>query len=61
MITVMVLTLVPLLKLDVKEQKKLIVSITDVLGRPTKEALKTSYLFYIYDDGTVEKRIIKQK
>jgi len=42
----------------VKEEKKLL-SITDVLGRPTKETPST-ILFYIYDDGTVEKRIIKQ-
>jgi len=41
----------------VEEEKKLI-SITDVLGRPTKET-KNKLLFYIYDDGTVEK-IIKQ-
>jgi hypothetical protein len=39
----------------VKEEKKLI-SITDVLGRPTKE-IPNTLLFYIYDDGTVEKRI----
>jgi len=41
----------------VKEEKKLM-AITDVLGRPTKET-KNKLLFYIYDDGTVEK-IIKQ-
>jgi len=42
----------------VKEKKKLL-SITDILGRTTKE-IKNKLLFYIYDDGTVEKRIIKQ-
>jgi len=42
----------------VKEEKKLL-STTDVLGRPTKE-IKNKLLFYIYDDGTVEKKIIKQ-
>jgi len=42
----------------VKEKKKLL-SITDILGRTTKE-IKNTPLFYIYDDGTVEKRIIKQ-
>ena len=42
----------------VKEEKKLI-SITDVLGRPTKE-IKNKLLFYIYNDGTVEKKLIKQ-
>ena len=30
--------------------------ITDLLGRPTKE-IKNTLLFYIYDDGSVEKRI----
>jgi len=29
----------------------------DVLGRETKE-IKNSLLFYIYNDGTVEKKII---
>ena len=42
----------------VKEEKKLL-SITDILGRSTKEN-KNQLLFYIYDDGTVEKKIIKQ-
>ena len=37
-------------------QKK-IIKITDVLGRETKGA-KNESLFYIYDDGTVEKRIV---
>ena len=33
------------------------ISITDVLGRETKDK-KNTPLFYIYDDGTVEKKII---
>jgi len=33
--------------------------ITDLLGRPTKEN-KNKLMFYIYDDGTVEKKIIKK-
>ena len=33
--------------------------ITDILGRPTKE-IKNKTLFYIYSDGSVEKKIIKQ-
>ena len=33
--------------------------ITDLLGRPTKQN-KNELLFYIYDDGTVEKKLIKQ-
>ena len=42
----------------VKKEKKLL-SITDILGRPTKEN-KNQLLFYIYDDGTVERKLIKQ-
>jgi hypothetical protein len=41
-----------------KEEKKLL-SITDILGRPTKE-IKNKLLFYIYEDGTVEKKITKK-
>ena len=33
--------------------------ITDLLGRPTKE-IKNQLVFYIYDNGTVERKIIKQ-
>ena len=33
-----------------------LVFITDILGRKTKD-IKNELLFYIYDDGTVEKRI----
>jgi hypothetical protein len=40
---------------NLKSIKKLI-KIVDVLGRETKKA-KSQPLFYIYDDGTVEKRI----
>ena len=47
----------PLLSRIQKEKK--LISITDVLGRPTKE-IKNKLLFYIYDDGTVEKKLIKQ-
>ena len=36
---------------------KKILKVTDVLGRETK-GTKNELLFYIYDDGTVEKRII---
>ena len=38
-------------------EKKLL-KITDLLGRPTNK-LKQQLLFYIYDDGTVEKKYIK--
>ena len=38
---------------DVKE----IIKITDILGRESK-GTKNKPLFYIYDNGTVEKRII---
>ena len=33
--------------------------ITDLLGRPAKEN-KNKLLFYIYNNGTVEKKVIKQ-
>ena len=36
--------------------KKELLKITDILGRETKETNQP--LFYIYDDGTVEKRIV---
>ena len=41
--------------LNDKKNKKLL-RITNVLGKATKPTLNTP-LFYIYDDGTVEKRI----
>jgi hypothetical protein len=41
------------------QAKKELIMITDLLGRPTKE-IKNQLLFYIYDDGSVEKKIIKQ-
>ena len=44
----------PLLKRGVKK----LIKITDLLGRPTKE-IKNQVLFYIYDDGTVQRKIIK--
>ena len=39
--------------------KKQLVMITDLLGRPTKE-IKNQILLYIYKDGTVERKLIKQ-
>jgi len=48
----------PLLQ-RIKAKKKLI-AITDLLGRPTKEN-KNKLMFYIYDNGTVEKKLIKNK
>ena len=36
-----------------------LIMITDLLGRPTKE-IKNQLLFYIYSDGTVERKLIKQ-
>ena len=36
-----------------------LIMITDLLGRPTKEN-KNQLLFYIYSDGTVERKLIKQ-
>jgi len=35
-----------------------LIMITDVLGRPVTE-IKNQLLFYIYDDGTVQKKLIK--
>ena len=37
--------------------KAKLLKVTDILGRKTK-GTKNKSLFYIYDDGTVEKRII---
>ena len=45
--------------INIKENKKLI-KIFDILGRETKEK-KNTPLFYIYDDGTVEKKITTNK
>jgi len=44
---------------EIKEYttKKELLKITDLLGRKTK-GTKKKVLFYIYDDGTVEKRIV---
>jgi len=39
------------------ENKRELLKVTDLLGRETK-GTKNEVLFYIYDDGTVEKRII---
>ena len=41
------------------QEKKELIMITDLLGRPTKE-IKNQLLFYIYNNGTVEKKLIKQ-
>tara|TARA_R110002072_G_scaffold199823_1_gene357560 strand:- start:182 stop:697 length:516 start_codon:yes stop_codon:yes gene_type:complete len=38
---------------------KELIMITDLLGRPTKEN-KNKLLFYIYSDGTVQRKLIKQ-
>ena len=38
---------------------KELIMITDLLGRPTKEN-KNQLLLYIYNDGTVERKLIKQ-
>ena len=40
-------------------EKKLLM-ITDLLGRPIKES-KNKLMFYIYDDGTTEKKLINNK
>jgi hypothetical protein len=43
--------------IDEQNQNKTLLKITDVLGRKSK-GTKDTPLFYIYDDGTVEKKII---
>ena len=47
----------PLLSRAQKEKK--LISVTDLLGRPTKET-NNKLLFYIYDDGSVNRKIIKE-
>ena len=42
---------------DFVEDKKRLINVVDFLGRQSK-GLKNQALFYIYDDGTVEKRIV---
>jgi len=41
------------------EEKNKLIMITDLLGRPVKEN-KNQLLFYIYSDGTVKRKLIKQ-
>ena len=41
------------------QTKKELIMITDLLGRPAKQN-KNQLLFYLYNDGTVEKKLIKQ-
>ena len=41
------------------QQTKELMMITDLLGRPAKQS-KNKLLFYLYNDGTVEKKLIKQ-
>jgi hypothetical protein len=42
---------------DIANNKSILVKITDMLGQETPYR-KNTPLFYIYNDGTVEKRII---
>ena len=48
----------PLLSRIQKEKK--LISVTDLLGRPSKEG-DNKLLFYLYDDGSVNKKIIINK
>jgi hypothetical protein len=41
-----------------RQMEKKIIAITDLLGRPTKE-IKNQLLFYIYNDGSVKRKLIK--
>ena len=45
------------LSIEEQSQNKTLLKITDILGRELEE-IKNTPLFYIYDDGTVEKKII---
>ena len=47
----------PLLKRE--QVRKELIMITDLLGRPIKQS-KNKLLFYLYNDGSVEKKLIKQ-
>jgi hypothetical protein len=42
---------------DIERNNKRILKITDVLGRD-RNGIKNELLFYLYDDGTVEKLVI---
>ena len=48
-------TIVGMNDFDMNETERILLKITDLLGRETKQTNQP--LFYIYDDGTVEKRI----
>ena len=50
------LTINPTGLLNITNTEKTLFKVTDLLGRETK-GTKNEVLFYIYDDGTVEKRI----
>jgi hypothetical protein len=41
-----------------KNNKKKLIKIVDVLGRTSTEKQTNTPLFYIYDNGSVEKKII---
>ena len=51
-----VVSCTPLTNIDFFEEKKRLINVVDFLGRQSKE-LKNQPLFYIYDDGTVDKKI----
>ena len=51
------LTINPTGLLNITNTEKTLFKVTDLLGRETK-GTKNEVLFYIYDDGTVEKRIV---
>ena len=54
---VFTVTNVPTSILDISEDKSNLLKITDMLGQETP-CRRNTPLFYIYDDGTVEKRIV---
>ena len=42
---------------EYQEQSKKLLTVNDVLGRPSK-AVKNTRLFYIYEDGSIEQKIV---
>jgi hypothetical protein len=47
----------PVISIQEQTTNKEILKVTDILGREAK-GTKNEVLFYLYDDGTVEKRIV---
>ena len=48
----------PINIIDMSSTNKKIIRIVDILGRTTSAKTTNTPLFYIYNDGTIEKKII---